>query len=58
MTGITYRGTVRGGVVLLDEGTLTEGTQVLVTPVPPAPGCGAAIIDAVENAPKVPAVTL
>jgi hypothetical protein len=34
MPRTAYRGVVRGGVVLLDPGTaLTEGTEVLVTPV-------------------------
>lgn len=50
-----YRGVVRGGVVLLDQGTqLTEGTAVLVTPVTGVPGSPAAILAAVENSPKVP----
>jgi hypothetical protein len=53
----TYRGVVRGSTVVLEEnGTpLTEGTEVLVTPV--AGGCGtsAAVIAAMESSPQVPA---
>jgi hypothetical protein len=55
MTRTTYRGVVRGGVVLLDEQTpLTEGTEVLVTPVAGASGSPAGIVAAMENSPKVP----
>jgi hypothetical protein len=47
---------MRGGVVLLDQGTpLTEGTEVLVTPVSTPRGSAAAILAALENMPKVPA---
>jgi hypothetical protein len=50
-----YRGVVRGGVVLLDKDSiLTDGTQVLVTPVTSAAGSPAAVLAAVESAPKVP----
>lgn len=56
MTKTGYPGVVRGGVVLLDKETpLTEGTEVLVTPVAGARGSGAAIVAALETAPKVPA---
>jgi hypothetical protein len=56
MTQTAYRGVVRGGVVLLDPGMpLTEGTEVLVTPVSAPRGSPAAILAAVENSPKVPA---
>jgi hypothetical protein len=55
MTQTAYRGVVRGGVVLLDPGTpLTEGTEVLVTPVSARRGSAAAILSALERAPKVP----
>jgi hypothetical protein len=56
MTGGSYRGVVRGGqVVLLEhEVPLTDGTEVLVTPVP-TPGTSAAVLAALEAAPKVPA---
>jgi hypothetical protein len=55
MTKVSYRGVVRGGMVLLDKETpLTEGTEVLVTPVDGAPGSPAAILAAMENSPKVP----
>jgi hypothetical protein len=55
MTQTTYHGIVRGGVVLLDPGTpLTEGTEVLVTPVNATRGSPAAILAALEKLPKVP----
>ena len=55
MTKVTYRGVVRGGIVLLEKETrLTEGTEVLVTPVDGTPGSPAAILAAMENSPKVP----
>jgi hypothetical protein len=55
MTHTAYRGVVRGGVVLLDQGTpLTEGTEVLVTPVSASRGSPAALLAALENSPKVP----
>ena len=56
MTTTAYRGVVRGGVVLLDKETpLTEGTEVLVTPVAGERGSSAAILAAMDNSPKVPA---
>jgi hypothetical protein len=57
MTNGGYRGVVRGGmVVLLEEGTpLTEGTEVLVTPLASTPGSPAAVLAAVATAPPVPA---
>jgi hypothetical protein len=55
MSTTAYRGVVRGGVVLLDDDTpLMEGTQVLVTPLVGAPGTPAAILAAMDSAPKVP----
>ncbi len=55
MTQTAYHGVMRGGVVLLDPGTpLTEGTEVLVTPVSAARGSPAAILPALEKLPKVP----
>jgi hypothetical protein len=56
MSNGTYRGVVRGGtVVLLEQETpLAEGTEVLVTPLPPAPGTAAAVLAAVEGPPHVP----
>jgi len=55
MTQTAYHGVMRGGVVLLDPGTpLTEGTEVLVTPVSAARGSPAAILAALEKLPKVP----
>src|SRR5438045_134893 len=51
-----YRGVVRGGMVLLHEKTpLTDSTEVLVTPMSSVRGAGAAIVAALETAPKVPA---
>ncbi len=56
VTSTAYRGMVHGGVVVLDEKSpLTDGTEVVVTPVAVARGSGAAIIAALEKAPKVPA---
>src|SRR4029077_3468692 len=56
MAQTTYRGVMRGGVVLLDPGTpLTDGTEVLVTPVTASRGSPAAILAALEKLPKVPA---
>lgn len=56
MTTQSYRGTVRGRTILLDEETpLTEGAAVLVMPVADSPGSPAAIIAAIEASPRVPA---
>ena len=57
MTNETYRGVVRGGmVVLLEADTpLTEGTEMLVTPVVRTPGSPAAVLAAVATSPQVPA---
>ncbi len=56
MTTTAYRGVVRGGMVLLDKETpLTEGTEVLVTPLAGERGSSAAILAAMDNSPKVPA---
>ena len=55
MAGGSYRGVVRGGAIVLDaDGTLPEGTRVLVTPLGPGQGSPAAIIAALDAAPKVP----
>ncbi len=55
MTKTGYPGVVRGGVVLLDHETpLTEGTEVLVTPVNAPHGSPAAIVAALQKLPKVP----
>ncbi len=55
MANVSYRGVVRGGMVLLEKAApLTEGTEVLVTPVERAPGSAAAILAAVEASPQVP----
>jgi hypothetical protein len=55
MSNNNYRGVVRGGtVVLLEKSpTLTEGTEVLVTPIG-QPGTAAAVLAAVEAPPHVP----
>jgi hypothetical protein len=56
MTTETYRGVVRGGLVVLDKETpLTEGTEVVVTPVAGVLGSPAAVLAAVEATPSVPA---
>jgi hypothetical protein len=57
MTNETYRGVVRGGmVVLLEKDTpLTEGTEVMVTPVASPPGSPAAVLAALATSPPVPA---
>ena len=57
MTNEAYRGVVRGGmVVLLEVDTpLTEGTEVLVTPVGRTPGSPEAVLAAVATSPQVPA---
>lgn len=55
MTQTAYRGVVRGGVVLLDPTTpLTEGTEVLVTPVNAPRNSGLEILAALDKLPKVP----
>jgi hypothetical protein len=57
MTNESYRGVVRGGMVVLleEKSPLSEGTEVLVTPVSGTPGSAAAILAAVERSPHVPA---
>ena len=53
-TGI-FRGVVHGGMVVLEKETpLTDGTQVVVTPVVGATGSPAAVLAAMEAAPRVP----
>ena len=56
MANETYRGVVRGGMVVLLEkdSPLSEGTEVLVTPVDTAPGTAAAVLAAVAAPPHVP----
>lgn len=57
MSTASYRGVVRDGTVVFSGGKkpLTDGTEVLVTPVPNPCGSGAAIIAALDKAPPVPA---
>lgn len=52
-----YRGVIHGGTVVLLENNmrLTEGTEVVVTPLSATPGTPVAVLAAVENAPRVPA---
>jgi hypothetical protein len=52
----SYRAVVHGGrIVLLDgDNPLPEGTRVLVTPMGAEPGTPAAIVAALDAAPKVP----
>lgn len=55
MTTATYRGKVKAGTVVFDENvSLKDGTEVLVTLVPPEPGTGAAVVAAMEAGPQVP----
>jgi hypothetical protein len=56
MKSAVYRGVVRGGRVVLvaDDPPLSEGTEVLVTPVAAAPGTPSAVLAAVEGSPRVP----
>jgi hypothetical protein len=55
MTTGTYRGIVRDGTIILleKETPLTDGTEVLITPLP-GPGTSAAILAAMEDTPPVP----
>ena len=52
----SYHAVVRSGwIVLLDaDNPLPEGTRVLVTPMGAEPGTPAAIVAALDAAPKVP----
>jgi len=56
MSNISYRGTVQDGVVVLrgDQQPPANGTEVVVTPVPTDRGSGAALVAALDRAPKVP----
>lgn len=55
MSTAAYRGVVKGGMVFLENGSnLHEGTEVLVTPIASARGSPAAVLAAVEMAPRVP----
>jgi len=54
MSVASFRGMVRGGSVVLDEGaSLPEGMGVLVTPLPPAKGSPRAILAALKACPPV-----
>jgi hypothetical protein len=56
LTTVYYRGVVRGGVVVLREtdSPLSEGTEVLVTPVSENSGSPSAVVAAAMAAPAVP----
>lgn len=55
MTPPTYHGVVHGGLIVLDdEDVLSEGTEVLVTPVIAERGTAAALLAAMAAAPRVP----
>jgi hypothetical protein len=56
MNSTTYRGVVRGGVVILldPESPLGEGTEVFVTPVASQRGSPAAVLAAMKAEPQVP----
>jgi hypothetical protein len=52
----SYRGVVRGGIVVLEtEQPLQEGTEVVVTTLDGKPGSAAAVLAALDAAPSVPA---
>jgi hypothetical protein len=53
----TYRGVVRGGMVILleEDALLAEGTEVFVTPVAVTSGSPAAVLAAMATSPQVPA---
>jgi hypothetical protein len=57
MTQLMHRGVVRGGIVVLREESsrLSEGTEVVVTPIGVPAGSPASVIAAVESSPCVPA---
>jgi hypothetical protein len=59
MVPVTYHGVVRGGAVVLDEGTpLPDGTAVVVTPTAAGSasrGDPTALLTALKAAPPVPA---
>lgn len=56
MIAASYRGVVRGGVVVLRDADtpLQDGTEVLVAPVSESAGSAQAVLAAVRSAPKVP----
>lgn len=56
MSAESYRGVLRGGTVVVLEGSvpLADGTYVLVTPMPLQPGSGPAIVQAMAALPPVP----
>lgn len=55
MAATTYRGVVRGGVVVFEhpQTPLADGTEVAITPIP-IPGTSAAVLEALAHAPAVP----
>ena len=54
MAHATYKGTVRGGAVILDgDADLPEGTGVVVTPVDPIKGSPQAVLAAVLAPPHL-----
>ena len=56
MASSSYRGVVRGGMVVLQDvgQTLPEGTEVLITPLPVKPGTPAGVLAAMAAEPHVP----
>jgi hypothetical protein len=55
MASETYRGVVRGGTVVLEDATaLTDGTEVLVTPLVGESGSSGRVLAALVAAPHVP----
>lgn len=54
MSSTTYRGTIRNGQVVLDDGcALPDGTEVIVTLVEPRRGSPQALLAAMRAAPHV-----
>jgi hypothetical protein len=55
MASESYRGIVQKGTVqLLDGASLTDGTQVLITPVASKPGTASAVLAAMDAPPHLP----
>ena len=55
MNTTTYRGVVKGGAIVLDDGVnpMPDGTEVIVTPIAAKRGTAAAILAAVNAGPRV-----
>jgi hypothetical protein len=51
----TYRGVVKGGAIVLENGSsmFPDGTEVVVTPLPPPYDVAAAVFEVLKNGPIV-----